>query len=179
MRCFIAVEMYKGIKDYLYELQLELRKQVKDCKINWVVKRNLHLTMKFLGEVEEEKLEEVKKRLKRIEFEPFEVRLDKMGVFPSEDFIRVVFVGLQPEEKIIALQQRIDMELLDLFSKEQEFHGHVTIARVKFVKDKKRFREIFKQEIEQKTMVVESFQLMKSDLKKEGPSYSALWEGKI
>ena len=77
MRAFIAVEMDKGIKDYLYGLQLKLIKELKDNKISWVAKRNLHLTMKFLGGVDDEKIEEVKKRLEKIDFEAFEVHLYK------------------------------------------------------------------------------------------------------
>lgn len=179
MRAFIAVEMSKEIKDYLYGLQLELRKELKDCKIQWVAKKNLHLTLKFLGEISEEQLEEVQRRLEKIDFAPFSVHLGRMGAFPSEEYIRVIFVELQPEREVIALQQKIDMELLDLFSKEQEFHGHVTLGRVNFVKDKKQMREIFREKIEQKTMEVKGFQLMQSELQKDGPRYSVLWERKV
>jgi len=178
MRCFIAVGLNDEIKDYLYETGLRLRKELKESKISWVAKRNLHLTMKFLGEVDEEKIEEVKKRLKRVEFEEFEVELDKLGVFPNEDFIRVVFIGLQPEERIIKLQQKIDMELLDLFSKEQEFHGHVTLGRMKIAKDKKRIIKVLKENVEKRKMIIDNLQLMKSELHKEGPRYFKLWEKK-
>lgn len=179
MRAFISVEMNKEIKDYLYGLQLRLRKELKDSKINWVAKKNLHCTMKFLGEISKEQLEEVERRLEQIDFVPFEVHLGKIGAFPSEDYIRVIFAGLQPEKKVIALQQKIDMELLDLFSKEQAFHGHVTLARVKFVPDKKKMREILRQKIEPKIMSVEGFSIMMSRLKKEGPRYSVVWERKF
>lgn len=174
MRAFIAVEMSKEIRDYLYGLQLRLRKELKDCKIHWVAKRNLHLTMKFLGEIDEEQLEEIKKRLEKIEIVEFEVKLDTVGFFPNEDYLRVIFVGLEPEDKIINLQQKIDMELLDLFSREQEFHGHVTLGRVKFVKDKRKMKEVLREKIERISMHVDGFQLMKSELGKDGPRYFLL-----
>ena len=176
MRCFIAVELSDDVRDYLYELvsgfQTKLRKE--NVKINWIAKRNLHLTMKFLGEVNEVTLGVVKERLRKIEFSAFELELDKLGFFPNEDYLRVIYVGLEPEKKIIELQQRIDMELLDLFGKEQDFHGHVTLGRVKLAKDKKRLKELAGEKIENKKFIVEEFKLVKSELAKEGARYFTL-----
>jgi len=176
MRAFIAIEMSKEIKDYLYGLQKKFQAQLRkeNIKINWIAKKNLHLTLKFLGEVNEETIDIVRKRLKMIEFNELGLELDNLGFFPGEDYIRVVYAGLQPEEKVIELQQRIDMELLDIFTKEQDFHGHVTIARVKFVKDKIKLRELMKEKIEKKKMTIKNFQLMKSELSKDGPRYFVL-----
>ncbi|HLC62708.1 MAG TPA: RNA 2',3'-cyclic phosphodiesterase [Candidatus Nanoarchaeia archaeon] len=182
MRAFIAVELSKEIKDYLHGLQEDfknrLKKEKNNVKLSWVAKKNLHLTLKFLGNVDEKKIEEVKKRLTKIEIESFEVYLDKIGFFPNDDDVKVIYIGLQPESKIIKLQQRIDMELLELFNKEQGFHGHVTIARVKMIKDGRIVNELLNEKVERKKMILEGFQLMKSDLKKDGPSYTRLWEKK-
>ncbi len=178
MRIFIAVFPPKDILDYLVDLQRTFQKSLKNkgAKIRWTPKSRIHLTLKFLGEIDENKLGEVKKRLSGIDFKSFDVELGKVGFFPGNDEIKIVYVGLEPEEKIIRLQQKIDMELLDLFNKEQGFHGHVTLGRVKMIRDGKKIKWIINEKIEKKRMKIDNFLIMKSDLKKDGPSYSKLWE---
>jgi RNA 2',3'-cyclic 3'-phosphodiesterase len=169
MRCFIAFELPKEIKDYLFEIENKIHDN--NAKIHFVAKKNLHLTLKFLGEVDEDLLKTIKERLSKIKFKSFKVRLDKIGVFPNENYIKVIWVGLNPKEKVIELQQLIDSELLDLFGKDQEFSAHLTLGRVKFIKDKNKFLEKLKIEIEEKEFLVEEFKLMKSELSKDGPNY--------
>src|SRR3989344_1853325 len=170
MRCFVAIELPKEIKEYLFDLQKTLSGE--DAKINWVAKKNFHLTLKFLGEIDDARVEEVKKRLEVIKFEPFNIKLNKIGFFPNEDYIRVIWVGLEPEEKIIGLQRQIDSLLMDLFPREQVFSAHLTLGRVKFIRDKKRFmsRVLGVNMAEFESEVIE-FKLIKSELTKDGPWY--------
>lgn len=170
MRCFIAIDLPYEIKDKLINLQNNLR---DIGKINWVAKKNLHLTLKFLGEVNEKELEETKERLSKIEFESFKTSLSELGVFPNENFIRVIWIGLKPAGKIIELQQKIDSELLDLFPKDQGFQTHLTIGRVKFIKNKGNIKEKLNLEVEGEFEIKE-FKLFKSELTKDGPKYSIL-----
>jgi len=117
----------------------------------------------------------IKKELKKIIFEPFSVCLDKIGVFPSENYIRVVWIGLSPEEPILKLQKDIDEKLKKLFKKEKDFKAHITLARVKFINNKKEFIEKLKKiNIENKKIDVNSFKLVKSTLTPNGPVYEAL-----
>jgi len=73
-----------------------------------------HLTLKFLGEVDETLVPKIQEALRSVRFEKIDVRLDDLGVFPNKNLIRVVWVGLEPEEKIIALKKKIDVRLDDL-----------------------------------------------------------------
>ena len=129
MRLFIAIEIPEEIKDYLCGIQQEIVDSKN--KIRLVNKGNMHLTLKFLGEVQTDKVEVLNKNLKEIPFKPFSVVLDAIGVFPSENYIRVVWVGLKPEEPVLELQKNIDEALKKLFKKEKNFKPHLTIARVK------------------------------------------------
>jgi len=172
MRCFIAFELPKEIKDYLFEIEEKIRDS--NAKIHFIAKKNFHGTLKFLGNIDGNLLKDVKERLNKIKFKSFKVKLDKIGIFPNENYIRVVWIGLNPKEQVIRLQQLIDSELLDLFGKDQEFSAHLTLGRVKFIKDKKEFLERLKIEIEEKEFVVEEFKLMKSKLSKDGPAYSEI-----
>ena len=135
MRLFIAIDIPKEIKDYLCGIQQKIVDSKN--KIRLVNKDNMHLTLKFLGEVQPDKAEILNKNLKETPFKPFSVNLDSIGVFPSEDYIRVVWVGLKPEEPVLELQKNIDESLKQLFKKEKDFKPHLTIARVKYIEGKK------------------------------------------
>lgn len=172
MRLFIAIEIPEDIKEYLIGVQEKISNEL--AKVKWVSKPQMHLTLKFLGEVQPNTAEELKKELKKIKFEHFSVNLDSIGVFPGEDYIRVVWVGLKPEEKIIELQNDIDENLKNLFKKEKNFKPHITLGRIKFIegKNKTKFIETTKNiKVEGKKIVIADFRLIKSTLTPNGPVY--------
>ena len=171
MRLFLSVELPKEIKDYLYNLQ----KEVREAKINWVSKKNLHLTLKFLGEVDEEKLPEIIKVIKEINSKKFEVSLSNLGFFPSKEKPKVIWVGLEPEDNVIELQQKVDEALLTVFPTEQQFQAHLTLGRVKQIRREKDFQASLDAiTIDQLNFKVTSFKLMKSVLRKSGAIYEEL-----
>ena len=178
MRLFIGIFLPEEILDYLYEVQNKLKKSLP-AKITWVTKKVLHINLKFIGEVNESNLSLIKERLNKIKFKPFKVKLDKIGVFPNENYIRVIWIGFKQERRIIELQQKIDAELLDLFPKDQRFSAHLTFGRVKFIKDKEEFRKNIKLEIKDKEIQVNEFCLVKSELSKDGPKYEILERFKL
>lgn len=172
MRLFIAIDLSKEVKNYLFELQ---KKFYGLGKINWVAKKNLHLSLKFLGDVKEEDLEEVKNILEIIKFNKFKIILKDSGVFPTKNYIRVLWVGLSPVSKILELQKKIDEALLLKFPADQRFLAHLTLGRIKSLKDKKKFLELLESiKIEELSFDINSFELMKSELTKDGPKYTVL-----
>ncbi len=127
--------------------------------------------MKFLGEINGETLEKVKVCLSKISFHKPNLKLEKIGVF-SEKFVRIVWVEIFGCE---SLQKEIDSSLSRLFKREERFMGHLTLARVKSIKDKtKFFEELKKIFIPPLNFEVKEFKLIKSDLTKEGPKYSII-----
>jgi len=173
MRTFIAIEIPEEVKKVFIEAQAQLDKDKAKLKIT----KDFHLTLKFLGEVEEKKIEEIKSALKEIKFNSFETSLTDVGVFPGENSIRVVWVGLNDSEnKITNLQKEVDSKLETLgFKKDTRFHPHLTLARVKFVEDKERFIKNLKEiKIEKKSFKITEFKLIKSILTPEGPVYEDL-----
>jgi len=133
----------------------------------------LHLTMKFLGEVDENKISEVRKKLRSIKLKRFNVRLGEIGVF-SESFIRIIWVCLLGAEE---LQRKIDMALEGLFKKEERFMSHLTIARIKKVSDKKKlFNSLEKIKIKEVEFEATTFDLMESELFQHGPRYRIIEE---
>ena len=170
MRLFIAID-FNELKNYFIELQKLLP---KDAKLSFT--KSFHLTLKFLGEVQPNNVANIVNTLKRIRFNSFSVFLDSIGVFPSESYIRVVWVGLNPEDKMLDLKNKIDESLNELFEKEKSFKTHITLVRVKYLADKKYFLEQIKKiKVENKKVEINNFRLIKSTLTPKGPCYEDLF----
>ncbi len=172
MRCFVGIDLDKEAKEEFINIQNEIKK-THLIEGKYVDKDLAHLTLKFLGEIDEKLVEEVKKALKKVKLNKFEAELDKLGVF-TPSFIKIVWISLKNCEK---LQQAVDKALTGLFPAEDRFMSHITVARVKNVKDKKEFLEKIKKiKFEKKKMLVDKFYLMESVLHEEGPEYKIIEE---
>ncbi len=175
MRVFIAVDLPKEVKDELYGIQKLIFPSL--AKIKWVPKKNLHLTLKFLGEVAD--VDEIDKKLSEINFKPFEASLGKFGIFKNKKEIRVLWVDLEPHKNIIDLQQEIDSELLSLFGKYQKFSPHLTLGRIKSIKKEKEFlKSIEEIKVNPIKFKINEFQLVQSILSKDGSKFKVLKEYK-
>ena len=169
MRLFIAID-FNELKNYFAELQSFLPKNAKLS-----LTRTFHLTLKFLGDVQPDKVEEIVNKLKTIKFSQFSVFLGGIGIFPTENYIRVVWVGIKPEDNVLGLQKNVDEALSKSFKKEKGFKAHITLARVKYPEDKEAFvEEIKKVKVENKKIEVKNFRLIKSTLTPKGPIYEDL-----
>jgi len=167
MRCFIAIDVPHNISIQLRELQKQFENLASITLPNV-----FHLTMKFLGDISEKQLEEIKINLKKVKFKPFELELTTIGSFPNDQRINVLWVGVNPAEKVIELQREVEKNL-DGFAKDLRFYPHITIGRVKFVKNKERLRALLTTKVDG-MFRAESFKLIKSELLSDGPNYTVL-----
>lgn len=133
-----------------------------------------HLTLKFLGGVDEALVPKIQEALRSIRFERIDARLDGLGTFPNTNFVRVVWVGLKPEEKILELKKKIDGALLQYFPEDKDFKAHVTIGRVKDVSVKDVVLEKLKERVKPETVLIDCFKLYRSELKRGGPVYTVV-----
>lgn len=171
MRLFIAFDIPDTVKKQLVSIQDAVK---TDAKIKWVAAGNMHLTLKFLGEVAEDKIDDIKKRLAEVSFDKFDIEVSALGVFPSEDYIRVIWVGFKNEGKMAELAKKIRGKLPE-FKDDYEFKAHLTMGRVKFVKDKKALiEELKKIKVKSERFSVKEFKLYKSTLTMKGPIYKEL-----
>ena len=161
---------YREIQERIKEKNMITGKFTED--------ENLHLTLKFLGEVEKEKIEKVKKRLKRVMMPCFDASLGDVGVF-SDRFLKIIWVKLEGKG-VWELQKKVDDMMKDLFLEEQRFMSHITIARIKKVTNKTDFLSYLKN-IKTKNIKfeVKEFFLKKSELMPEGPIYEDLERYKL
>ncbi|MBU2560177.1 RNA 2',3'-cyclic phosphodiesterase, partial [archaeon] len=135
MRCFIAVKVDNPlIGPFIGELS-EVGAHLRTMN-----PENLHLTLKFLGEIGDDSIDAVKKAMDGAlsSFGPFEASLEGVGAFPNTDYMRVVWIGIKENsERLIEMQKALDEKLAPLgFAPEKMFHPHLTLARVKSQKGK-------------------------------------------
>lgn len=173
-RLFVAVPVSKEIKEKV-RILLDSLNEV-DADLNLVSLENLHFTLKFLGGVEESKINEVKDKLNSIVKNTKKIRIGvgQVGVFPSLDRINVIWVGCSGT-KFVSLATKINSALNFVREDDHdEVIPHLTIARVKSRKGKEelqKFVNIHKNE-ELGSMIVDKIILYSSELTPEGPVYS-------
>ena len=168
MRLFVAINIPDNIRNEIKNIQKSL--DFPELKI--VEPKNLHITIKFLGEVGESLKDKIIEVLRGIKFQKFEIGLSNIGVFPNEKYIKVIWIGCQSSE-LVEFTKRVDMSLSKLgFELEKDYVPHLTLARVKKKPDEKLFKELNK--IEGKfvgNFIVNDFLLKKSTLTRSGPIY--------
>ena len=174
MRCFISIDLPKEIQKELSEAQGKIYSE--EAKLLNVKPENIHITLKFLGELDENQVGKVQDVMNKSNFRKFRAKLGSIGVFPDEKFIRVVWVGIEPGEKVDEIHSILDSSLeSEGFQKDREFENHATLARVKTVKDKKEFMEQLKKiKVKPLEFEINEIHLKESILTPEGPIYSDL-----
>lgn len=179
MRLFIAIEIPNEIKEFLYQL-IYLKTSLDGVSI--VQKGNFHITLKFLGEVNEGLIPDITNTLRKISngFSPFTLKITHPGVFPDKFKPRVIWIGTENTDSLKEMAKRIDeeMESLGFKREDKNFKSHITVARVKnFHNGKYLFEKILKKfsgESSQLKFQVEEFVLMKSTLTPKGSIYDVL-----
>ena len=175
MRLYIAIDLSEQAKENIEKIKLEL-KGIQGVKP--VSKENIHLTLKFLGEVSDNKAEDIARALSQVKFKPFNISINKMGVFPNEQRIQVLWVDAEPAEPLFELKKQIDASLPRL-KDDHPFKSHITFARIKYIandSDKKKILDILRKSVEKTSFLVNKFRLYKSDLQPTGPVYEVVKE---
>ncbi len=133
IRSFVALELSETLKDGILSLIDELRGA--GVRASWSRAATLHLTLKFLGDVEEALLPDLVTALEAAaaEVPPFTFDTTSMGAFPSPARPRVVWLGVESEDRLYDLQEAVERELTPLgFPREKRrFHPHITLGRIR------------------------------------------------
>jgi 2'-5' RNA ligase len=164
VRLFVAIRLSEAIRR---RIAAATPSHVRG--IRWVAPENLHLTLKFLGEVEEARAASVAEALRSIHAAPFDLSMRGFGSFPG-----VVWVGCEGPAAALAEAVERVCAGLDFPRESRPFNPHVTIGRVK---ERRALRSLkLDPSADFGTQRVESFALMRSDLTPRGPIYTALAE---
>lgn len=177
-RSFIAVEANERVRNSLSQVQSRLEQTGADLKT--VKPENVHLTLRFLGDVSESRLDLVKDAVSNaMTLSPFKVSVEGMGVFPKPSFIRVIWAGVgEGTDELETLRQNVDQKLseIDFPPEDKDFTPHFTISRVKSGKAKNKLNSIIEDNSSKEwgTIQVDELELKKSELASEGPIYTTL-----
>jgi len=181
MRAFIAIELPEDIRSALAALQEKLKTSGADVK--WVEPQNIHLTLKFLGEIGDELKNKVCEALSCVAADnpPFAATINLIGGFPNIDYPRVIWVGIaegDTQVKKIARELEDRLSKLGIAKEEHHFSSHITIGRVRSPSARKNLARSISGQAEylsKENLVfdISKLTLFKSSLSPKGPLYEA------
>jgi 2'-5' RNA ligase len=187
MRCFIAIDIDEEIRGALGGLQQKLRESidVKKGDINWVNPDNMHLTLKFLGEIKDEKVAGICNIVKAVagRHKSFELDIESVGHFGGRS-PKVLWVGTgKGGENLLELQADIEksLALAGWPEETREFSGHLTLCRIRNPKAGMKLAQASEDYKDFKigTLAADAVCIYQSELKPSGPVYTVLGNYKL
>lgn len=184
IRAFIAIKLSPEILEHINQISVDLMTRLEGVSIRWIPTENIHLTLKFLGNVSTSNLEILKEILSRVvaNHSECDISVGGLGAFPKPQNPRVIWVGMEVPQELGALQQNIEIETARLgYSREHRpFSPHLTLGRVS--------RNATSEDVHTISEVLEDFKvgflgaarvknvhLFRSDLKPTGAEYTSLY----
>jgi len=183
LRSFIAIELPESTQSVLSDIQKEFKKS--DVDVRWVRPENIHLTLKFLGTIEESMVRTITDVLQKASASHgmFPLTLAGVGVFPGVRSPRVVWVGTKESDVLTGIQRDIEEGLSSLgFEREKRtYTAHLTLGRFKSERGKHVLMELLEtyREREFGSFDVRTLSLMKSELGPTGAKYTRMAEFRL
>jgi len=180
VRCFVAFDIdNEAVRSRLTEMQALLIKTGADLKV--VEPENIHMTLRFLGDVRLDSVEKIFEAMKKALFSPFDVKIHGVGAFPDVRYPRVVWAGITQganDLRSISSQFEPHLHALGFAPDPKGFSPHLTIARVRSGRNKVELAKFVTENVDFEFGVVRaaSLRLKKSVLTPRGPIYSTLKE---
>lgn len=177
IRAFLAIDLDDDLKPKIYKIIKEFKKT--DAKIKYVELANLHLTLKFFGDIDTDGLNLLENAIANVlsEFNSFNIKIKGCGAFPNSNRINVIWVGIEDDSIIKDLHDKLDEEFARLgLDKDKKFSTHLTIGRMKSAKNKNKVKSTIGEfrDVEIGEMEVAQISLKKSTLTPAGPIYEDL-----
>lgn len=180
IRSFVAFDIDNElVRRHFSDAQETLTRTGADLKL--VNPHNIHITMRFLGNISSHMIDSVYEEMEKVSFTPFDVEIGGLGVFPSLNYARVIWAGIKKGGNELAnIFDQLEPGLRKLGFKPDSkgFSPHLTIARVRTGKNKKALIQCIKDQADYKfgNVRAECLRLKKSVLTPKGPIYSTLKE---
>ena len=180
IRTFIAFEIPEHVLSAIGNIQGVLKSY--KFNIKWVRPESIHLTLKFLGNIDPAAMDQIESVLRDTvkPHAPFFVQAKGLGVFPGAKRPRVLWIGITGQiDRLIGLQQHLDKDLkaIGFSGDKRPFKGHLTLGRVKGSIDANRMRSVLAKynEFEAEPFTVGPLILYRSDLHPTGAVYTKLF----
>ncbi len=180
IRSFIAFDIDdKSVLRKLSEAQDKLVNTGADLKL--VKPQNIHITMRFLGNIHPNMIDAIHEEMEKVSFTPFDVEFKGLGVFPNMKYLRVIWTGIQKgADDLRKVSDQLEPRLRKLGFKPDPkgFSPHITIARVRTGRNKSELIGCVKElaDYEFGVLRADCLRLKKSVLTPKGPIYSTLKE---
>jgi RNA 2',3'-cyclic 3'-phosphodiesterase len=183
MRCFVAIDIGQDVKAGLKSLQgqIRCRSDLTEPAVKWVCTEQIHLTLKFLGEIKDKDVVEACQIVEEVASagEGFSFTVKGLGTFGSP--ARVLWAGIEKNEYLLRLQKELNNRLSEVgFSADRkQFSAHLTLCRIKNATAARKLAQIAAEygDLEIGSTVVDSICVYKSELTKQGPDYTLLSRG--
>ena len=182
IRAFLAIDLDDELKPKINKIIREF-KQI-DANIKYVDLQNLHFTLKFFGDIDTEGIDLISEKIENVikDFDSFTIKIKGCGAFPNKNRIKVIWVGLDEDEILKDLHDKLDKEFNSIgFDLDRKFSSHLTIGRMKSAKGKNKVKNTIEtyNNIDIGTMDVNLITLKKSTLTPSGPIYEDLLEFRL
>jgi 2'-5' RNA ligase len=180
IRTFLAFDIDdQKILQKIGHVQRMLANTGADLKL--VNSQNIHLTIRFLGDIHPPMVDQIYEEMKQVTFSPFKIELDGVGAFPKPAYPRVVWAGIRDgAEELKNVFEQLEPRLrgLGFHPDNKGFSPHLTIARVRSGRNKAKLAELIHElmDYEFGTVTGKTLRLKKSELTPRGPIYSDLRE---
>ncbi|RAP45964.1 MAG: 2'-5' RNA ligase [Methanosphaera sp. rholeuAM6] len=181
MRTFLAIELEQHIKDKINETQ-EIIRDCDSSKIKYVESENMHLTLKFFGEIDDATLEKIAYIVANSleNYDKYSLKVVNVGAFPNIYRPRVIWTGIKDKNNVtVKLIKELDNKFNKIgFKKEKDYVPHITIGRVKNIDDKEKLSQTLKKLSRQYhgKMEVKKICIKSSTLTPDGPIYENIRE---
>lgn len=180
IRSFIAFDVNdESVRKRMADMQSLLVRTRANLKL--VKPQNIHVTLRFLGNITPNMIEKIFEEIKRVQFKPFDVKISGLGAFPHLRYPRVVWAGItEGANQLRDIFSQLEPRLRDLgFAPDTKgFNPHLTIARVKSGRNKAELVKFINENTDYKfgTIKADCLKLKRSNLTPKGPIYSVLKE---
>jgi len=180
MRCFIAVDIDEAMREEIARLQDDLQQKtsLKRSEAKWVEPENIHLTLKFLGEVRDQEISEICRIVEgtAADYERFSLEIEGVGTFGSP--ARVLWAGLRDKPVLDTLQEHLEERLANAGwpRENKKFNPHLTLCRIKSAHAGKVLQKTVQAKATEPlgTVFIDSICVYKSDLTNKGPVYTLI-----
>lgn len=177
-RVFCAVELPNDVREQLRDYIARLRDAVPDVAASWSRVENVHLTLKFFGNVEVERVEAISAAASRAveEFSTFAIGVGGTGVFPRPSRPQVLWIGVSdPADRLSALQKKFDKDTADFGKEDRVYRPHLTIARIRRPEGARRLADThLKMDFKPVEMHLNELTVFRSELSPKGSRYTPI-----
>lgn len=184
LRTFIAVGLDKGIREHLAALQRSLARGAGDVK--WVEPENLHVTLLFLGEVDDRQIPQVCARVTEVaaKLRPFTMSVETVGCFPNPHRPRILWAGVgRGADRLTELHDGLEVSFQDVGYRREErrYQPHITLGRAKADRRPAQLGSTLAQQTgwQGGEMQVCEVDVMSSELTPKGPAYTVLGRSRV